>query len=309
MSARHDCIGTFEIDSKTIDLNSFINGVSPEHRVRGNFVWIGILIVDSPRKIEMQRYSDGRMKSTPPRLNGLHLRQHSFWKLTDPIVWNYVVDNGLEQGNEVEDSSNEDDESVVVVSSPSEVSPPSSSVAGASITPVKSATPVDKNISTKYPHLSRALGDDNGHFDPADPSVQTSLQGLLQEINHLLSSEYELNVRAISSNKPISYVCVPRTKSDNAFTNSKEWLDTAINVSGSPHRGTFESAYWITNHLIKIYKDSFIAACKTQGVPVIIPMSATQFQAMLHTGKVTATGEQELKKHLSSHLGKGFFPT
>ncbi len=100
-----------------------------------------------------------------------------------------------------------------------------------------------------------------------------------------------------------------RTKSDNAFTNSKEWLDTTINVSGSPHWGTFESAYRITNHLIKIYKNSFIAACKTQGVPVIKLMSATQFQAMLHAGKVTGTGEQELKKHLSSHLGKGFCPT
>jgi hypothetical protein len=135
------------------------------------------------------------------------------------------------------------------------------------------------------------------------------LQGLLQEINHLLSFEYELNVQALSFNKPISYNHVPRTKSDNAFTNSKEWLDTAINVSGSPHGGTFESVYWITNHLIKFYKDLFISTCKTQGVPVIKPMSATQFQAMLHAGKVTGTGERELKKHLSSHLGKGFCPT
>jgi hypothetical protein len=243
-------------------------------------------------------------------MNGIKIKQQSFRKCMDPFVWNYVVDNGLEQGNEMEDSSSEDDESVVVVSSPSKVSPPSSSVAGASITPVKSATPVDNNISTTYPHLSQALGDDNGYFDPVDPSVQTSLQGLMQEINHLLSSKYELNVRALSSNKPISYVRVPRTKSDNAFTNSKEWLDTAIIISaGSSHGGTFESAYRITNHLIKFYKDSFLAACKTQGIPVIKPMTATQFQAMLHAGKITGTGERELKKHLSSHLGKRFCPT
>jgi hypothetical protein len=74
----------------------------------------------------------------------------------DPFVWNYVVDNGLEQGKEVEVLSGEDDESVV--SSPNilsklKVSPPSS-VVGASITPVKSATQVDNSISTKYPHLS-----------------------------------------------------------------------------------------------------------------------------------------------------------
>ena len=97
---------------------------------------------------------------------------------------------------------------------------------------MKSITPVDNNISTTYPHLSQALGDDNGYFDPADPSVQLLLRGLMQEINHLLSSEYELNVRALSSNKPISYDRVPRprTTSDNAFTNSKEWLDTSIIV-------------------------------------------------------------------------------
>ena len=102
---------------------------------------------------------------------------------------------------------------------------------------------------------------------------------------------------------------MPRTKSDNAFTNSKEWLNTAIKISVSQHGGTFESAYRITNHLIKFYKVSFLAACQTQGVPVIKPMSATAFQFILHAGKVTGTGEREVKKHLTSHLGQGFCPT
>jgi hypothetical protein len=64
----------------------------------------------------------------------------------------------------------------------------------ASMTPVKSAIPVDNDTSTKYPHLSWALADKDGYFDPADPSVEKSMQGLLQEINHLLSTKYELNV-------------------------------------------------------------------------------------------------------------------
>jgi hypothetical protein len=38
-------------------------------------------------------------------------------------------------------------------------------------------------------------------------------------------------------------------------------------------------------------------------------MTATEFQAMLYAGKVSRTGERELKKHLSSHLGPGFYPT
>ncbi len=74
----------------------------------------------------------------------------------DPFVWNYVIDNGLDEIKEVEDLSSDDNESAV--SSPeilvnSEVSA-SSSVAGAINTPVKSATPVDNHTSTKYPHLS-----------------------------------------------------------------------------------------------------------------------------------------------------------
>jgi hypothetical protein len=63
------------------------------------------------------------------------------------------------------------------------------------------------------------------------------------------------------------------------------------------------------NHLIKYYNDSFLAACETQRVPVIKPMTTTEFQAMRCTGKESRTGESELKKHLSSHLGTGFCPT
>jgi hypothetical protein len=132
--------------------------------------------------------------------------------------------------------------------------------------------------------------------------------GLLKEINHLLSTKYELNLRGISI-QHISYVRVPRTTSDNAFTNSKEWLDTTIKISGLTQGGTFESAYCIANHLIKYYKDSFLAACETQHVPVIKPMTATEFQSMLYAGKVSRTGERELKKHLNSHLGPGFCQT
>jgi hypothetical protein len=106
----------------------------------------------------------------------------------------------------------------------------------------------------------------------------------------------------------------PTFSSDHAFTNSKEWLDTAIKISGSikgdpKNDDTYGSAYRIVNHLIKYYKDSFLAACKTQQVPVIKPMTATEFQAMLYAGKESGIGERELKKHLSTHLGPGFCPT
>ena len=45
-------------------------------------------------------------------------------------------------------------------------------------------------------------------------------------------------------------VRVPWTQSDGSFLNSKEWVNTAaIQIAGSKHNGTFESAKRITNHI------------------------------------------------------------
>jgi len=102
---------------------------------------------------------------------------------------------------------------------------------------------------------------------------------------------------------------VPQTSSDSSFRNSKEWLDAAIQISGSKQNDRFNAAYRIANHLLRFYKDSVLAACETQKVPVCKAMTATQFQAMCTAGGVTGKGEREPKKHLSAHLGKGFCPT
>ena len=53
-------IGSFEVDTKKIDLHAFINGTKPtKDRVKIHMIRIGILHHNSPRKIEMQKYSDG----------------------------------------------------------------------------------------------------------------------------------------------------------------------------------------------------------------------------------------------------------
>ncbi len=100
-------------------------------------------------------------------------------------------------------------------------------------------------MAKSYPHLSQALGGGDDCFDPTDPSVCRSMHSLLRELNDLLSTEYRLDVSGISNHR-ISYVRVPRTKTNSSFRNSKEWLDTAIEISGSKHGGTFESASDIT---------------------------------------------------------------
>ena len=87
---------------------------------------------------------NGRMITTPLRLSGLRLQQSSFRRLIEPILWNYILDNDLEEGKEVDESFSRDEEDESVVS-PTPPEPPYS--VAASITPLKSATPVDNDTS------------------------------------------------------------------------------------------------------------------------------------------------------------------
>ena len=105
------------------------------------------------------------------------------------------------------------------------------------ITPGDDDMKANSNMAKSYPYLSRALGGEDD-FDPTNPSVKRSMRELLKELHELLSTEYQLDVNGISNNK-ISYVRVPRTQSDPSFLNSKEWVDTAIEIAGSK-QSTFE---------------------------------------------------------------------
>ncbi len=73
-----DTDGTFEVDRKKMDIDAFIQGESSNKRKDIAFILIGVLHAKSPRKIEMQKDSDGLMIITPPRLNGLWIKQQSF---------------------------------------------------------------------------------------------------------------------------------------------------------------------------------------------------------------------------------------
>ena len=61
--------------------------------VKIHMIRIGILHHNSPRKIEMQKYSDGRLIITPPRLNGLRIKRQSFRQFTEQYKWNYILEN------------------------------------------------------------------------------------------------------------------------------------------------------------------------------------------------------------------------
>ena len=162
-------------------------------------------------------------------------------------------------------------------------------------------------LVVRFPIFCRALGLDDG-FDPADQSVRKSIAALLTEINSLFSTEYELVVQGYG-NKPINYVRVPKTSSDDSLRSTKEWLDIAIGISGSKEGDTFNSAYRIANHLLRFYKDSVLAACETQRIAVCKPMTATGYTAMIKAAKITGVGEREVQKYLSAELGHGFCPS
>jgi hypothetical protein len=83
--AKTNCTGTFEVDLKKLDLNACINRVSPKHRLKSHFIRIDTLHHNSPRKIEMQKYSDGRLIVTPPRLNGLRIKQKMIQKINGTV--------------------------------------------------------------------------------------------------------------------------------------------------------------------------------------------------------------------------------
>ena len=222
-----NCDGTFEVDLKKVDLNAFIQGESANKRKDIAFIRIGVLHAKSPRKIEMQKDSDGRMIVTPPRLNGLRIKQQSFRQCVEQSKWNYLLEKEDEDGEDGEDDSSEDDEDGSDVDSEENAtsSPTTSNkkrkynaVQGI-ITPGDDDMKANSNMAKSYPYLSRALGGEDG-FDPTNPSVKRSMRELLKELNELLSTEYQLDVNGISNNK-ISYVRVPRTQSDLLFSTQK----------------------------------------------------------------------------------------
>ena len=107
----------------------------------------------------------------------------------------------------------------------------------------------------------------------------------------------------------IVFVRVPRSSSDKSFNNPKSWVDQALKYNGSPHPTTFESAFRVSNHLCRFYKDAFFAAMEKQGMPIAQPMSTVEYTAMMSALNITGKKERVLGKYMRQHLGPAFCPT
>jgi len=149
---------------------------------------------------------------TPPRLNGLWIKQQSFRQCVEQSKWNYLLEKEEEGGNKDDDDTDNNDED------DNEDTDDDDLINDASSTPTSNKKhkyntimPGGKNYMSKsnmaksYPHLLQAFGAGEEGSDPTNPSVQKSMRSLLSESNNLLSTAYQLDVTGLS-NKRISYV-------------------------------------------------------------------------------------------------------
>jgi hypothetical protein len=208
-----DCV--IELEQKKIDIDAIINGTAPSRSTRGGFyvVRIGIKTEESPNRIEDQRGRDGRLITTPPRLNGIGIKTKSFQRIVEPFIWNYLVENDMEGKDSigVPENNAEDKNSNGILAGP-QLTPPGATV----ISPMMVSESMNKKrkfnevasigsvplIDNNYPLLSLALGQEDG-FNPSDPTIQKDMRALLAELIDLLSTDYELNV-IDSRNKTVS---------------------------------------------------------------------------------------------------------
>ncbi len=88
-------------------MNACIYGVVPTQREQVYFIWIGVLSLDSPRKIEMHKQkSDGWMIVDPPWLNGLRMKQQSFRQWIEQFKWNFLLKED-DDNNDYKDENKE----------------------------------------------------------------------------------------------------------------------------------------------------------------------------------------------------------
>jgi len=98
-----------EFEQKSIDLDAYINGVQPSQTKKKKFnaIRIGNKIEGSPNKIKEQTGRDGRLVTTPPRLNLMRITTQSFKQIVAQYLWQYAIDNEKEEAGEDEGSDEE----------------------------------------------------------------------------------------------------------------------------------------------------------------------------------------------------------
>ena len=288
---------SFEFERKKIRINNQKTHIT-------YVVRIGRLTDQSPLKFEKQL----KANQNPPRMNSLRIQQQAFGRATDLAIANVRVRMKLHQQQK--------DEKKGVMAPPTTEAPaqaPSSPAKEIVPTPTAEVEekpmmlgqqiPAEQRI---YPLLREIYGD---AFDPLSEETKKKVEPLLAEIIRLMGgASRKMNVTDHGGHKN-SYIRVPRSSSDLSFNNTKLWIDKALEINGSPHNGTFESAYRVANHLCRFYGDSVRQALKKQGWVIAEKMYTVKYVAMLSSLKISGAQERILARYLKEHFGKSFCPT
>ena len=92
------------------------------------------------------------------------------------------------------------------------------------------------------------------HLIPLVRKEKKMIEPLLLEIIRLKGASRHMNVTDNAGHQN-SFIWVAHLSSDKLFNNTKSWVDKALEISGSPHNGMFESAFRVANHMCRFYGD------------------------------------------------------
>ena len=192
---------TSDVDTKKMDIDVFIQGESPK-RKEIIFIRIGVLHANSPRKIEMQKNSDGQMIVTPSQLNGLQIKQMSIRQCVEQSKWNYLFKKEEEGGKNDDDNDNDDEDDDEDTDDDNKINASSTTTSNTkrkynTITPGDIEDMAKSDMAKPYPHLLQALRVGEDGFNPTNPSIQKSVFSLISELNDLLSTTYQLDVSGL----------------------------------------------------------------------------------------------------------------
>ncbi len=96
-----------ELDKKKLYIERMIDRMQPgTKRLEFYVLQIGVLDEVSPQKFEWQIDEQHELITAPPQMNSLRMEQQSFQKLVEPFIWNYIIENKLDDNNDDDNDDN-----------------------------------------------------------------------------------------------------------------------------------------------------------------------------------------------------------
>jgi hypothetical protein len=74
--------------------------MTPSSRLKGKgfyVIRIGNKSEQSPNKIEELIVLDGRLTTTPSRVNEIGIKTQSFQRIVDPCIWNFILEKDMDE--------------------------------------------------------------------------------------------------------------------------------------------------------------------------------------------------------------------